>query len=262
MDRQDYTGQERCDAAPSRGPIFESMRCLSVGLVSVALLLIMLGVLTYNDMIVMFVVIAAAISFYVTIPVVALWLYSFWLAIWRRTRRDRILLYFHIADVILAGATVLAMQSPLYACDADIMANKCDRHGGAMREIVIETRKMVPDSTNFMIEIGNDANKGDVDILTDEQYDRLVKMLKSVDCIGLDLDNSGHCNYSTVMFRREGMGMYSFRFYDVALSAEQRDSLNDDYRLIVYNDSTVFEYGGGVFGPQGFIGKEEFMNRR
>lgn len=39
--------------------------------------------------------------------------------------------------------------------------------------------------------------------------------------------------------------------------------LNKYGTLIVYNDSTVFEYGGGVFGPQYFGSeiKQEFLDK-
>ena len=47
--------------------------------------------------------------------------------------------------------------------------------------------------------------------------------------------------------------------YDRPLTHHEQDSINNDVCLIVYNDSTVFEFGGGVFGAQHFVGKEEFM---
>ena len=58
------------------------------------------------------------------------------------------------------------------------------------------------------------------------------------------------------------MGLYSFELHDRPLTREQRDSINDDYRIIVYDDSTVFVYGGGVWGPQTFVGKEEYIEKR
>lgn len=68
--------------------------------------------------------------------------------------------------------------------------------------------------------------------------------------------------YATFRFRRVGMGMYSFRLYDEPLSRAQQDSQNADNRLIVYDDSTVFELGGGVLGAQYFVGKQEFLEKR
>ena len=70
---------------------------------------------------------------------------------------------------------------------------------------------------------------------------------------------NGNPDYSTLRFRRIGMGMYSFRLYDQPLTPQQQDSINADDCLIVYNDSTVFEFGGGAFGIQHFVGKDEFL---
>ena len=59
------------------------------------------------------------------------------------------------------------------------------------------------------------------------------------------------------------MGMYSFRLYDTPLSLEQQDSINANECLIVYNDSTVFEFSGEVLGgTQHFVGKQEFIDKR
>ncbi len=81
-------------------------------------------------------------------------------------------------------------------------------------------------------------------------------------CIGMEIDNYGLSPYATFRFRRVGMGMYSFRLYDEPLSRAQQDSQNADNRLIVYDDSTVFEFGGGVLGAQYFVGKQEFLEKR
>lgn len=47
------------------------------------------------------------------------------------------------------------------------------------------------------------------------------------------------------------------------LSLEQQDSINANECLIVYNDSTVFEFSGEVLGgTQHFVGKQEFIDKR
>ncbi|MDE5987456.1 MAG: hypothetical protein K2H16_09320 [Prevotella sp.] len=54
--------------------------------------------------------------------------------------------------------------------------------------------------------------------------------------------------------------MHSLRLYDIALTPAQCDSINDNKCLIVYNDSTVFEFGGGAVGVLYFVGKQEFLD--
>lgn len=68
--------------------------------------------------------------------------------------------------------------------------------------------------------------------------------------------------YGTLLFRRVGMGLYSYRLYKSPLHKTDLDNINADDRYIVYNDSTVFEYAGGVFGTQIFEGKDSYLQNR
>ena len=83
-----------------------------------------------------------------------------------------------------------------------------------------------------------------------------------VDCIGIRTDNYNLANYTEFIFRRKGIGLYSFRLYDTPLTPAEQDSLNANECLIVYNDSTVFEFAGGAPGAQKYIGKQEFLAKK
>lgn len=100
------------------------------------------------------------------------------------------------------------------------------------------------------------------DILSEFEMKQLKERLDYLSCIGIDVDNYPNSEYSTIRFRRIGMGMYSFRLYHHPLTRQQQDSINANECLIVYNDSTVFEFWGGVFGAQIFVGKDEFLKSR
>lgn len=76
-------------------------------------------------------------------------------------------------------------------------------------------------------------------------------MLTTIPTRGILLSGSGEI----------GFGAFSYRFYDKPLSRQEKDSINNDECLIVYNDSTVFEFGAGVLGAQRFVGKEEFIEK-
>lgn len=59
-----------------------------------------------------------------------------------------------------------------------------------------------------------------------------------------------------------GMGMYSYRIYNRPMNAEEINDYNEDEMFIPYTDRVLFEYGGGVFGPQIFGDeREEFMKK-
>ena len=146
-------------------------------------------------------------------------------------------------------------------CNADIMEKHYSANATGMRELVRDFKNELPDSTFFVTEIESFGRLPKDSLFTDHQLKQLTKRLKKIGCIGIEISNTGNTDYNTLRFKRIGMVMYSFRLYDHALTPSQRDSLNNDYQLIVYDDSTVFEYGGGVFGPQDFIGKEEYMKK-
>ena len=235
------------------------MRYVAVAVVTVWLLVIAIEEINEDDFGVAF--LAAFLFFFITIPLVGFWIYSFVKAVWRRTKTDRILLWFHIVDLLLLGGVVYLLNRPPMKCDAFIMA-EC--YNGEpvfwMRNTVDRYRNMLPDSTRLVIEFDNDEMPQS-DILSEFEMKQLKERLDYFGCIGIDVNNYPNSEYSTIRFRRIGMGMYSFRLYHHPLSCQQQDSINANECLIVYNDSTVFEFGGGVFGVQHFVGKDEFLKR-
>ena len=96
-------------------------------------------------------------------------------------------------------------------------------------------------------------------VLDEQDMKKLKSESEDCGCIGIDINNYSSPDYSVLRFRRIGMGMYSFRLYDYPLTHQQQDSINANECLIVYNDSTVFEFGGGIFGVQYFVGKTKFL---
>lgn len=144
-------------------------------------------------------------------------------------------------------------------CDAFIMA-EC--YNGEpvfwMWNTVNRYRDILPDSTRLVIEFDN-GDMPQSDILGEFEMKKLKERLDYLGCIGIDVNNYPNSEYSTIRFRRMNMGMYSYRLYNHPLSHQQQDSINSDPCLIVYNDSTVFEFSAGVLGAQTFPGKQEFL---
>ncbi len=241
-----------------RSAFLKFMRYVAVVLTTVWLFVLMIVSFDTDDFILTYVSIIPFLLFYITIPIIGFWIYSFVKAIKRRTKEDKIFLIFHIVDFLIMGIVVLLLNRPSKKCDAFIMAdNYKGENGFWMRNIANRYRNMLPDSTRLCYEI--DYEKSYPYVLNEEDTRRLKRELKECGCIGIDVDNYTNKGYSTIRFRRIGMGMYSYRFYDRPLTQHEQDSINNDMCLIVYNDSTVFEFGGGVFGVQHFVGKEEFI---
>lgn len=236
------------------------MRYVAVAVVTVWLLVIAIEEINEDDFGVAF--LAAFLFFFITIPLVGFWVYSFVKAVWRRTKTDRILLWFHIVDLLLLSMIIYIANQPPQKCDAFIMA-EC--YNGEpvfwMWNTADHYRNMLPDSTRLVVEFDNDE-MSQSDILSEFEMKKLKERLDYLGCIGIDVNNYPNSEYSTIRFRRIGMGLYSFRLYHHPLTRQQQDSINANECLIVYNDSTVFEFWGGVFGAQIFVGKDEFLKSR
>lgn len=247
-----------------RQAFLQFMRYAAVSVITVWILAILLEQAftdTYDDFGAVFwrTVIAACLLFYITIPIIGFWIYSFAKATRRHTKTDKILLYFHIADLLLFGIFVYLCNLPPRNCDAYIMAKYYRGENGFwMRNIAERYRRMLPDSTRFAVEFEND-NVPKSEVLSEQDMIKLKSELEDCGCIGIEVNNYSNPDYATLLFRRIWMGMYSFRLYDHPLTHQQQDSINANECLIVYNDSTVFEFGGGVLGVQYFVGKDEFL---
>lgn len=242
------------------------MRYLSVVVVTLVLIALVIGCSGVGgadvDLALFFFILVFTALFFLSLPIIAFWIYSFFKSVRRRTRTDRILLYFHVVDLLLIGLIVYLANNPKMNCNAKIMAEHYDREGAWMRNIARCERLSLPDSTSLVIEFGESKIIPEADYL-DERYLHILKnQLDDVGCIGLEIDNYHLLPYTAFRFRRKGMGMYSFRLYDKPLTREQQDSLNADDCLIVYDDSTVFEFNSGVLGVQSFVGKQEFLDKR
>ena len=238
------------------------MRYFSVAVVTVWLLVFLIASADKDEFRAVGVIVFLFLVFLVIIPLIGFWIYSFVKAVRQHSKADRILLWFHIADLLILGGIVYLLNRPPMRCDAFIMA-EC--YNGEpvfwMRNTVDRYRNMLPDSTRLVIEFDNDEMPQS-DILSEFELKQLKERLDYLSCIGIDVDNYPNSEYSTIRFRRIGMGMYSFRLYHHPLTRQQQDSINANECLIVYNDSTVFEFWGGVFGAQIFVGKDEFLKSR
>ncbi|HTO14477.1 MAG TPA: hypothetical protein VLZ83_01840 [Edaphocola sp.] len=75
----------------------------------------------------------------------------------------------------------------------------------------------------------------------------IKKILDAANCISIE-----NGNITTIGFARSGMGKYSYKVFDKALSANAIDEYNDGCTFIFYKDNIVLEYGGGAIGSQCF----------
>ena len=256
------TGNITNPATGKRTVFLRFMRYVSVFAVTIWLLVLLSTSVSTNEWHLLTWLILTVMFFFITLPILGFWIYSFIRTVKTRTKTDNVLLFFHITDLILLGISIYLYNQTCSDCNADIMAEHYEMEGDWMRNIAKYDRLMLPDSTRLVIEFGEDGYIPQADYL-DERFLRILKNhLDDVGCIGIEIDNYQTVDYTKFRFRRDGMGMYSFRLYDTPLTHEQQDSLNANECLVVYNDSTVFEFGGGVIGVQYFVGKQEYLEKK
>ena len=99
--------------------------------------------------------------------------------------------------------------------------------------------------------------------LTNSEYEHIRAGLKKIGCIGISISAS-HPEVSVkLFFRRVGMGMYSYRLLYLPLTQEEKDLYMEENYYIPYSEKVIFQYGGGVMGPQTFPKeeKEAFLSK-
>ncbi len=253
-----------------RNHILQSLRYKSAKIITILLLILTIVCLTWERVYIDLAVFSGVLflfgACFISIPIIGIWIYSFIKSIFRHTETDKVLLYVHILDLLLLGVFIYISDQVLLDCNPDIMAKQYTEYETQMWNTVNNTRELLPDSSRLVIEFEDQDYLSKTDLLNEKQVNDLHKSLANIGCIGIEVDNidsTGNLAYSKLRFRRVGMGMYSFRLYLNHLTPEERENLNKDYNLIVFNDSTVFEYGSGVFGPQYFDSdiKQEFLEK-
>ncbi|MDE6264517.1 MAG: hypothetical protein K2M11_05155 [Paramuribaculum sp.] len=115
----------------TRATFLQVMRYASVFSIT-AVLLLFAFVAAVNDDAGFFIswcLVLLAVVFYIIIPIIGFWIYSFIESIRHNTKTDKMLLYFQIADLLLIG--FVAYKCNLYEpdCNAVIMAKHYDAKG-------------------------------------------------------------------------------------------------------------------------------------
>ncbi|WP_294531574.1 hypothetical protein [uncultured Bacteroides sp.] len=194
-----------------RKAILQSMRCVSVFAVTIWLLILLSASLNTNEWHMITWIAIAVYFFFITIPILGFWIYSFIKAVITRTKTDNVLLFFHIADLLLLGTAIYCANHR--DCNANIMAEHYEMDGDWMRNIAKYERLILPDSTRLVIEFGEDECIPQADYLNKRFLKKLKTYLDDVGCIGIEIDNFQLKDYTKFRFRRVRMGMYSFRLY-------------------------------------------------
>lgn len=218
-------------------------------------------VLVYDDVALLMLFMACAVLWFLVIPFVCGWIYSFVKSIRCRAKHDKILLTLHFVNII----QFIIICTLNTTCSAEIMEAHYIEHKQEFQTFIDNTRHKLPDSTSIDIEFNR---RGEIDrLLTNTEIDQsfineLRSDLEKIGCRGFSTNNYNSTNCSVFLFRRIDLGAYYFYLYTHPLTDEEVDKFNNDPGYIVYDRQTLLYYGGGAIGTQEFIGKEEYLQKK
>lgn len=219
-----------------------------------------------------------AIFFWVFIPAVIVACISFICSLRCSSKHKKMLLILNVVNMLLFS---FLFFNPYDRCDANIMESHYTEYGGRMEQIYRNLyNKMAPgcsveiefehgDVSIFHFSNGNgemesnwEPSEEKIDsLLIQSGLDRnsltwLEKELDEIGCISISLQAIPDAPFC-IGFRRIGLGKYDYQIYHRPLSSDEQEKINEsDASIIVYTPFVVFEYAGGAFGSQNFIGKD------
>lgn len=265
------------------------MRYLSVSAVTVALVALCIGLSWWPEMewIIIAVIVVAGALLPITLLFLCYYIYSLFKSARPKSRHDRILLCLHAVDVVLIVTAVFLYYNTKQHCDAFVMEDCYLKNRQEMRSIIDEAKAWVPDSVvtgivfekdgslhvfasscttiNYDNRDEKDGRLADEELakigLSSKRLDLLFKRLKSVDCHGI-LINSGTVPPSTTLyFRKNKNGLFSFIFYDKPLTEKEKAELDKLPTMITLED-VVFRYEPQKGRNNTFPKKAEFMKAK
>ena len=226
-----------------------------------------------------FIIIAFAILWFISLPIIALSIFIFFKNIRCRNVWQRTTTIWGIVNIVLLTfALIIDARSD---CNPDIMAKHYDEYQTNMKDLHSYMKNAIDDSCAVELEfkykvlktirVKYNTQDGDKETytttnkknlmaaigLTSEECNTIRKKLKQMECIGIE-----YSQYTPeeiqINFRRVGMGRYSYNIYSRPLTEEEKCNAIEDYALIPYNEHCIFEYGGGAIGPQTFTNEVKY----
>lgn len=166
------------------------------------------------------------------------------------------------ASVVVAAVVAALVVIPAdRKCSPDEMADHYEKNKASLEELVSLARTSLGEGQSLHLEIEHGrCELWETGGLDQNTLDAVVNRLKRAKCLDIWTSFPDYCE---VGYRRVGLGKFSYRIYSKPMDDAQWQAALSDPTLIPYNDTVVFEYGGGAAGPQVFPAEEkaEFLRR-
>ena len=228
------------------------------------------------------VLIGLAWMFFISLPVILIYLNSFARAIPMRNIRQKAMMGLHVLNVALWVVFYLALPKT-EPCTAAEMERHYISHQDQIHSLIAYTKSCLNDSTaiHYEIKYGGDTtlwadnyggqwnvyldDKDSVLLLTGvtyAQFDTITAMMKKAGVTGLDINRGGYNHQSRVIYRYYGSTCYEYFInHDLSQQVDNTGGPLGDLQNIAYNDSILFLSLGG-YVRHGFPDRDQYLKKR
>ncbi len=205
--------------------------------------------------------------FFISLPVLLIYLISFFRAITLRTARQKAMMAIHVLNVALWGVFYLALPKST-PCSAAEMESHYLSHHDEIHRLIAYTKQCLNDSTAITYEFRNgqvqeisaDSFGGQWDFcidnkdsvllvagITPEQFDTINAMMRKAGIIGININRNGYNRESRLIYRYYGSTSYQYVIdHDTVQQVDTTAAPLVSMQTIVFNDSVYFQCLGGM----------------
>lgn len=267
------------------------LRFLIYVLVTVLLFTIMLSFYEddYPEDSLSWLMIFAILGWFISIPIVLVYICSLVQSVWYRNYVNNIFLGLHCFNILQVLCITVFAVVPQEECTPETMEASYKANQQHIERLIKVTRSWLPDSTGFFVEYSKhgklthwgvssnqEINFHGVDIGSQKEQEKELRKiglsLERLDSVRLALQKMGYrglsinrdgpiSDYTEIVYGKTGNKEFNYRIYDKPLTDSLVYELNRCYDLIVYNRYVVFSCVEDFDYDSPFPGKYAYLQK-
>lgn len=264
------------------------LRFLIYVLVTVLLFTIMLSFYEddYPEDSLSWLMIFAILGWFISIPIVLVYICSLVQSVWYRNYVNNIFLGLHCFNILQVLCIVGFAVVPQKECTPETMEASYNANQQNIERLIKVTRSWLPDSTGFSVEYSKHGKLTDLDVSSKQQVNfkgdeiesqekelqKIGLSIQKLDSVRLALQKMGYrglsvsrggavSDYTEIVYGMGGNKEFDYRIYDKPLTDSLAYELNRCYNLIVYNRYVVFSCVESFDYDYPFPGKYDYLQK-
>lgn len=267
------------------------LRFLIYVLVTVLLFTIMLSFYEddYPEDSLSWLMIFAILGWFISIPIVLVYICSLVQSVWYRNYVNNIFLGLHCFNILQVLCITVFAVVPQEECTPETMEASYNANRQNIERLIKVTRSWLPDSTGFSVAYSKHgkltdwgvSSKQDVNFKGDEieskkeqerELQKIGLSIERLDSVRLALQKMGYrglsvsrggtvSDYTEIVYGVTGNKEFDYRIYDKPLTDSLAYELNRQYSLVVYNRYVVFSCVESIDYDCPFPGKYDYLQK-